>query len=134
MHFKCLRASSNGTLSIHSFSMISEALVKVTSPLLLTCALIIASSTLAYAQAAQSTGSSASKSNDAAPKVNQQQAIAKAKQSVQGKVLKVDRNKEHYRVKMLNPKGRVISVNVNKQSGKVTPKSTEKAKPTQNKD
>lgn len=119
------------TLSIHSSSMISETLVKVTSALLLTCALLIGSSTLAYAQ---STGSSASKSSDAEPKVNQQQAIAKAKQSVQGKVLKVDRNKEHYRVKMLNPKGRVISVNVNKQSGKVTPKPTEKAKPTQDKD
>jgi uncharacterized protein YpmB len=88
-------------------------------------------STLAYAQSANSHTSS---TTNAEPKVNQQQAIAKAKQSVQGKVLKVDRNKEHYRVKMLNQKGRVISVNVNKQSGKVMPKTSEKAPPKKDKD
>lgn len=88
-------------------------------------------STLAYAQSANSNTSS---TTNAEPKVNQQQAIAKAKQSVQGKVLKVDRNKEHYRVKMLNQKGRVISVNVNQQSGKVMPKTSEKAPPKKDKD
>jgi uncharacterized protein YpmB len=88
-------------------------------------------STLAYAQSANSHTSS---TTNAEPKVNQQQAIAKAKQSVQGKVLKVDRNKEHYRVKMLNQKGRVISVNVNQQSGKVMPKTSEKAPPKKDKD
>lgn len=88
-------------------------------------------STLAYAQSANSNTST---TTNAEPKVNQQQAIAKAKQSVQGKVLKVDRNKEHYRVKMLNQKGRVISVNVNKQSGKVMPKTSEKALPNKDKD
>lgn len=88
-------------------------------------------STLAYAQSANSNTST---TTNAEPKVNQQQAIAKAKQSVQGKVLKVDRNKEHYRVKMLNQKGRVISVNVNKQSGKVMPKTSEKSPPNKDKD
>lgn len=88
-------------------------------------------STLAYAQSANSNTSTTTNTE---PKVNQQQAIAKAKQSVQGKVLKVDRNKEHYRVKMLNQKGRVISVNVNKQSGKVMPKTSEKSPPNKDKD
>lgn len=64
--------------------------------------------------------------------VDQQKAIATAKKSVKGKVLKVDRQKEHYRVKMLNQQGRVVSVKVDRQSGKVMPqksvKKTEKDK------
>ena len=134
MHLKWLRAQSDSTLSRHSFTLITAAMTKGTSALLLSCALFIGCISLADAQVAHSNDSRTEKSTHAEPKVNQQQAIAKAKQSVQGKVLKVDRNKEHYRVKMLNPKGRVISVNVNKQSGKVTPKATEKTKPTQDKD
>lgn len=54
-------------------------------------------------------------------KVDQQKAIATAKKTVKGKVLKVDRQQQHYRVKMLNPQGRVVSVNVDRQSGQVMP-------------
>ncbi len=53
--------------------------------------------------------------------VDQQKAIATAKKSVKGKVLKVDRQQQHYRVKMLNPQGRVVSVKVDRQSGQVMP-------------
>jgi len=109
----------------------SWSVAKTLKGVLLVAGFSLGCSTLAYAQSANSNTST---TTNAEPKVNQQQAIAKAKQSVQGKVLKVDRNKEHYRVKMLNQKGRVISVNVNKQSGKVMPKTSEKAQPKKDKD
>lgn len=60
-------------------------------------------------------------SNQSNKSVEPQKAIATAKKSVKGKVLKIDRQKEHYRVKMLNPQGRVVSVRINRQSGKVMP-------------
>ncbi|MDG1468125.1 MAG: PepSY domain-containing protein [Glaciecola sp.] len=112
-------------------ALLSWSVAKTLKGGLLVVAFSLGCSTLAYAQSANSNTST---TTNAEPKVNQQQAIAKAKQSVQGKVLKVDRNKEHYRVKMLNQKGRVISVNVNKQSGKVMPKTSEKAQPKTDKD
>ena len=112
-------------------ALLSWSVAKTLKGGLLVVAFSLGCSTLAYAQSANSNTST---TTNAEPKVNQQQAIAKAKQSVQGKVLKVDRNKEHYRVKMLNQKGRVISVNVNKQSGKVMPKTSEKIQPKKDKD
>ena len=112
-------------------ALLSWSVAKTLKGGLLVVAFSLGCSTLAYAQSANSNTST---TTNAEPKVNQQQAIAKAKQSVQGKVLKVDRNKEHYRVKMLNQKGCVISVNVNKQSGKVMPKTSEKAQPKTDKD
>ena len=113
-------------------ALLSWSVAKTLKGGLLVVAFSLGCSTLAYAQSANSNTSTTT--TNAEPKVNQQQAIAKAKQSVQGKVLKVDRNKEHYRVKMLNQKGRVISVNVNQQSGKVMPKTSEKAPPKKDKD
>ena len=112
-------------------ALLSWSVAKTLKGGLLVVAFSLGCSTLAYAQSANSNTST---TTNAEPEVNQQQAIAKAKQSVQGKVLKVDRNKEHYRVKMLNQKGRVISVNVNKQSGKVMPKTSEKIQPKKDKD
>ena len=106
-------------------NILSIRIVRHTRNVLLILALSLSLSSLASAQTA---------TNDKPAQVNQQEAIAKAKQSVKGKVLKVDRNKEHYRVKMLNQKGRVISVNVNKQSGKVMPKAAEKTPAKQDKD
>ena len=110
-------------------TLLSSSVAKPIRGLLVVAVLCLASSPLTYAQSTNSNNPDKSET-----KVNQQQAIAKAKQSVPGKVLKVDRNKEHYRVKMLNQKGRVISVNVNKQSGKVMPKSADKAPPKKAKD
>ena len=97
------------------FSVIFSASCSILlSPIITTAAVA-----LPYLNMSNSQANNAKKSS-----VDQQQAIAKAKQSVQGKVLKIDRKKEHYRVKMLNPKGRVISVNVDRQSGKVSAKPT----------
>lgn len=47
-------------------------------------------------------------------------AAKKAQQKVSGRVLKVDQNKSKYRVKVLQKSGRVVSVDVDKKSGKVS--------------
>lgn len=52
--------------------------------------------------------------------LNKTQAAKKAQQKVNGRVLKVDQNKNKYRVKVLQKSGRVVSVNVDKKSGKVS--------------
>lgn len=52
--------------------------------------------------------------------LNKSQAAKKAQQKVNGRVLKVDQNKNKYRVKVLQKSGRVVSVNVDKKSGKVS--------------
>ena len=48
-------------------------------------------------------------------------ASKQAQQKVQGQVLKVEQNANKYRVKILQKSGRVVSVDVDKRSGKVTP-------------
>lgn len=48
------------------------------------------------------------------------EAAKKAQQKVNGRVLKVDQSKNKYRVKVLQKSGRVISVDVDKTSGKVS--------------
>ena len=53
---------------------------------------------------------------------NKSEAAQKAQQKVNGRVLKVDQNKRKYRVKVLQKSGRVISVDVDKTSGKVSQK------------
>jgi uncharacterized membrane protein YkoI len=50
------------------------------------------------------------------------EAAKKAQQKVSGRVLKVDQNKSKYRVKVLQKSGRVVSVDVDKKSGKVSQK------------
>lgn len=57
----------------------------------------------------------------AVPKTKSE-AAQKAQQKVNGRVLKVDQNKKKYRVKVLQKSGRVISVDVDKTSGKVSQK------------
>jgi uncharacterized membrane protein YkoI len=54
--------------------------------------------------------------------LNKSQAAKKAQQKVTGRVLKVDQNKNKYRVKVLQKSGRVVSVDVDKKSGKATTK------------
>ncbi|AGH46100.1 PepSY domain-containing protein [Paraglaciecola psychrophila] len=56
-----------------------------------------------------------------APK-SKSEAAKKAQQKVSGRVLKVDQNKSKYRVKVLQKSGRVVSVDVDKKSGKVSQK------------
>jgi uncharacterized membrane protein YkoI len=50
------------------------------------------------------------------------EAAKKAQQKVSGRVLKVEQNKSKYRVKVLQKSGRVVSVDVDKKSGKVSQK------------
>lgn len=54
--------------------------------------------------------------------IDKSQAAKKAQQQVKGRVLKVDRTKNKYRVKVLQKSGRVVSVDVDKKSGKVSKK------------
>ncbi|MFQ3197386.1 MAG: putative membrane protein YkoI [Paraglaciecola sp.] len=55
--------------------------------------------------------------------IDKSQAAQKAQQKYQGRVLKVDQNKNKYRVKVLQKSGRVVSVDVDKASGKVSSKN-----------
>ncbi|MGJ8678697.1 PepSY domain-containing protein [Paraglaciecola sp.] len=52
--------------------------------------------------------------------LNKSQAAKKAQQKVNGRVLKVNQSKNKYQVKLLQKSGRVVSVNVDKKSGKVS--------------
>lgn len=54
--------------------------------------------------------------------IDKSQAAKKAQQQVKGRVLKVDRDKSKYRVKVLQKSGRVVSVDVDRKSGKVSQK------------
>ncbi|WP_158970673.1 PepSY domain-containing protein [Paraglaciecola sp. L3A3] len=56
--------------------------------------------------------------------LNKTQAALKAQQKVTGRVLKVDQIKSKYRVKVLQKSGRVVSVDVDKKSGKVSRQGT----------
>jgi uncharacterized membrane protein YkoI len=60
-----------------------------------------------------------------APKTKSE-AAKKVQQKVNGRVLKVDQNKSKYRVKVLQKSGRVVSVDVDKKSGKVSQKKKRK--------
>ncbi|MEP0354481.1 peptidase [Paraglaciecola sp.] len=50
------------------------------------------------------------------------EAAQKAQKRVSGRVLKVDQNKNKYRVKVLQKSGRVVSVDINKKSVKKSKK------------
>ena len=54
--------------------------------------------------------------------INKSEAAQKAQKKVKGRVLKVDQNNSKYRVKVLQKSGRVVSVDVDKKSGKVSEK------------
>ncbi|WP_416305333.1 PepSY domain-containing protein [Neptunicella sp. SCSIO 80796] len=57
--------------------------------------------------------------------IDRAQAIEKVKKDTQGRVLKVNQNRDKYKVKVLQKSGRVVSVDVDKKSGKITkPKSS----------
>ncbi|MBT0588052.1 PepSY domain-containing protein [Alteromonas sp. SM 2104] len=51
--------------------------------------------------------------------ISKSQAAARAREQMNGRVLKVERRRDDYRVKMLQKSGRVISVDVDKNSGQV---------------
>ncbi|NMH58875.1 PepSY domain-containing protein [Alteromonas ponticola] len=49
------------------------------------------------------------------------QAAERATQQVNGRVLRVEKNKDNFRVKVLKKSGRVVSVDVDRRSGEVSP-------------
>ncbi len=53
-------------------------------------------------------------------KLNQAQAVQKAQQQVKGRVLKVRQSKNKYQIKVLQKSGRVVTVDVDKNSGRVS--------------
>lgn len=71
--------------------------------------LVLALSNTASALAFQGSGSDISKS----------EAAERARVAVDGRVLKVEQTSKNYRVKVLKKSGRVVSVDVDKRSGKV---------------
>ncbi len=62
--------------------------------------------------------------NKKVPVTNSTQAAQQAKRHIDGRVLKVDKQKSSYRVKMLKKSGRVVTLDVDKRSGKVKPSKT----------
>ena len=81
--------------------------------LLASCMLVIALTFSPMSEAFQQPAKTQSK------EINKNQAAQKAKQTVKGRVLRVEQGKKNYRVKMLKKSGRVVSVDVDKKSGKV---------------
>ncbi len=74
--------------------------------LLLTVALLFAAPSMAQDQRGQN--------------INKAQAVQKAQQAVSGRVLRVDQSQNTYRVKVLQKSGRVVTVDVDKRTGRVT--------------
>lgn len=50
---------------------------------------------------------------------NREQAVALAQQRYPGKIIKVQTEKQHYRIRVVQPDGRVVTVLVDGQSGRV---------------
>lgn len=70
---------------------------------------------------------SPSMADERKPAVNDRaQAAEKAQQAVAGRVLRVEPKETKYRVKLLQKSGRVVSLDVDKQSGKVKPAKEQK--------
>lgn len=51
--------------------------------------------------------------------ISKSQAVKRVKKVENGRVLKVDQTRQKYRVKVLKKSGRVVSVDVDRRSGKV---------------
>lgn len=60
-----------------------------------------------------------SSSSESKKQISQSQAIKVARSRVEGRVLRVDKGANSYKVKMLSKSGRVVFVNVNRTTGKV---------------
>jgi uncharacterized membrane protein YkoI len=51
--------------------------------------------------------------------VNKKQAASLVNKKYPGKVLKIKDLKQHYKVRVLQPKGRVVDFTINKKNGKI---------------
>lgn len=78
------------------------------SPLMLLCSIVMASVFVF-----------SSDNVEANPGISKQEAIQIVKQKHQGKVLKVQKHDQAYRVKFLTKEGKVRQFHVDKQSGKL---------------
>lgn len=58
--------------------------------------------------------------------ISKSQAAEKARAQVKGRVLKVEKRKNDYRVKVLQKSGRVVTVDVDGRSGRVTKKQSDR--------
>lgn len=58
--------------------------------------------------------------------IDKPKAVEMAKQKYKGRVLKVEHHNSKYRIKMLQKTGRVVSVDVDKKSGKVSQAQSQK--------
>jgi uncharacterized membrane protein YkoI len=56
---------------------------------------------------------------DSGGDISKSEAAERARSAVNGRVLKVEQTSKNYRVKVLKKSGRVVSVDVDKRSGKV---------------
>ena len=56
---------------------------------------------------------------DSGGDISKSEAAERARVAVNGRVLKVEQTSKNYRVKVLKKSGRVVSVDVDKRSGKV---------------
>ncbi|WP_133469345.1 PepSY domain-containing protein [Paraglaciecola marina] len=81
-----------------------------------TCSILLASCFALFI----SSGQPAFAGDDSAK--SKAEAAQKAQKRVSGRVLKVAQSKNKYRVKVLQKSGRVVSVDINKKSGKTSKK------------
>ncbi|WP_276307695.1 PepSY domain-containing protein [Alteromonas facilis] len=65
---------------------------------------------------------------DKTEKIDKTQAAERARAELKGRVLKVEKRQDNYRVKVLQKSGRVVSVDVDKKSGAVKPSKDKKEK------
>jgi len=64
-------------------------------------------------------GGSAFAQQEKSGELSKSQAVERARQAEAGRVLRVSQTNQKYRVKVLKESGRVVSVDVDKRSGKV---------------
>ena len=64
-------------------------------------------------------GGSAFAQQEKSGELSKSQAVERARQAESGRVLRVSQTNQKYRVKVLKESGRVVSVDVDKRSGKV---------------
>lgn len=63
---------------------------------------------------------------DSQASITRAEAVKKAQQHVSGRVLRVDQGKATYKIKVLQKSGRVVTIDVDKRSGRVTKQRSSK--------
>lgn len=63
---------------------------------------------------------------DNSSNISKAEAVAKAQQHVSGRVLRVDQGANTFKVKILQKSGRVVTIDVDKRTGRVTKQRSSK--------